>query len=370
MTQTLLTQIQTAAQQAESQNLAPIYLALADQIIQVNCNSALLHTTLTQYFDCVLAPPQTPHTTLQVVNSAQFMQAGLDWPNWPRPKGKAGLKETTLSLGKQGRLIFKIKTGMLFWQNPTQPLAIGPVDAHPNQIINFILTQNLNLHLQNNWLLGHCAGLSYNQQGIAIAGLSGGGKSTLMLHLLEQGQHFISNDRLLFKRQANGQVCMRGIAKQPRINPGTIVHNPKLQHLISEQAKQDYLALPNEVLRQLEHKFDAPVNDIFGANCYQLESPLHALIILNWQSNSNEPTKITRVDFATHPELIEAVLKSPGPFYSTPQGEFLSESLAVESALDPTAMMALFSNTPCWQLSGNLDFKAAVKLVKQALLLN
>ena len=41
-----------------------------------------------------------------------------------------------------------------------------------------------------------------NQNGIAIAGLSGGGKSTFMLKLLEQkGIQYLTNDRLFIKKE-------------------------------------------------------------------------------------------------------------------------------------------------------------------------
>ncbi|HHT00935.1 MAG TPA: HprK-related kinase B, partial [Thiomicrospira sp.] len=227
------------------------------------------------------------------------------WIDWKRDGGKIGRKDAVLDTefeGQKLRLLHKVKTGKLFLQPaPSQaesqtliPLALGKAQANSSQIINFILTQYLNQHLRQNWQLGHCSGMQLNQKGLAFAGLSGGGKSTLMLHLLNQAEHFISNDRLLLKRQ-NSRLIMRGIPKQPRINPGTIVHNPRLHTLMTDQERHEYLALPTETLRAIEKKYDAPVHHLYHENCYLSESPVDALFILNWQSNSDEPTLVSQV---------------------------------------------------------------------------
>jgi len=255
-----------------------------------------------------------------------------------------------------------VKTGMLLWQHSEAPLCIGPVEAHPNQVINFILTQSLNHHLRQGWLLGHCAGLEIQGKGLAIAGLSGGGKSTLMLHLMEMGEHFISNDRLVFQNQ-NSQVVMRGIPKHPRINPGTIVHNPRLHSLITPQQKQDFLAMPQEELRQLEYKFDADVNELYGATCYKSETQLSALVVLNWQANSEQATSLRQTTLKESPELLAAIIKSPGPFYADEDGRFLSCEQALEEKLETAPYFQKLGDMPCWELRGNIDFQQASQLV-------
>lgn len=347
--------------------LTPLILQLNEQIIALETSSQDLRQTLERYFECVLCDPiHTPDVIVQAIEAPAYDETQLTWQDWPRPASKSGRKDAIFDDTPEGRLVYKVKTGMLFWQKSTLPLAIGPVRAHPNQVINFILTQNLNHHLRHNWLLGHAAGLQIQGQGLAIAGLSGGGKSTLMLHLLAQGEHFISNDRLLLKQQGQ-QVLMRGIPKQPRINPGTIVHNPRLQGLISETARQDYLAMPEHELRQLEYKFDADVNQLYHPNCYLAESPLKALIVLNWQVDSPEATQLVCTNFNEAPHLLPALIKSAGPFYADTNGQFLSRGQAIEENLASQPYLKELGQVVCWELKGKIDFDQAQKLILKQL---
>lgn len=342
-----------------------LFLTLADQVFEIQTNSAILLTELKRYFKNVVTHTQDPDCRIQAIESDEFNLVGKDWANWPRPLSKSGRKDAILE-SPLGRFVYKVKTGMLLWQHSDVPLCIGPVEAHPNQVINFILTQSLNHHLRQGWLLGHCAALEIQGKGLAIAGLSGGGKSTLMLHLMEMGEHFISNDRLVFETQ-NSQVVMRGIPKHPRINPGTIVHNPRLHGLISEQQKQDYLAMPQEALRQLEHKFDADVNEIYGSNCYKPEAQLSALVVLNWQGNSEQATALRQTTLKDSPELLAAIIKSPGPFYADADGRFLSFEQALEEKLETAPYFQKLGDIPCWELTGKIDFHEASQLVLKQL---
>ena len=76
----------------------------------------------------------------------------------------------------------------------------------------------MNYLQQNDWLICHAAALEANNGAMAIAGFSGGGKSTFMLHLLrEAGMRFISNDRLFVKPLA-GQLQVRGVPGVLQIN--------------------------------------------------------------------------------------------------------------------------------------------------------
>ena len=64
-----------------------------------------------------------------------------------------------------------------------------------------------------------------------MAGFSGAGKSTLALHVMSLGATFVSNDRVMVaETPANdsGAPMMYGVAKHPRINPGTAMNNPDL----------------------------------------------------------------------------------------------------------------------------------------------
>jgi len=348
-----------------------VVIELPDFSIEVRSNSSLLLKTLNAYFKPVLFsnPPSPASLIISAYESDRFIDRGIQWQDWKREVGKSGRKDSFIDIREKGeiqRLIYKVKTGVLFWQKQKMPIAVGSVEQNPNQVINFILTQYLNESLRQGWLLGHAAGLEIQQKGIAIAGLSGGGKSTLMLHLLEYGEHFISNDRLLLnadKTARPGHFWMRGIPKQPRINPGTIVHNERLHKLIHPERRQELLALPTETLRQLEEKYDADVNALYHETCYKPETELNAFIILNWQPDSQHRTQLNQTTLNRSPELLEAILKSPGPFYSDSNQVFLANQTQPDSA----RYLSMLGDLPCFELTGKIDFKQACDLVRQAI---
>lgn len=346
-----------------------LLLPLTDYAIAIRSNSRELLTILADYFHVDMTLELgSAELEVQAIETDDYLEVGEHWPDWAREAGKTGRKETFLD-AEEGRFIYKIKTGMVFWQNANQPVAFGPVEQYPNQVVNFVLSQYLNHHLRQGWLLGHAAGLQIENKGIAIAGLSGGGKSTLMLHLLEQGQHFISNDRLLIKPQTTGKTTrpghfwMRGIPKQPRINPGTIVHNERLHSLIPAERRHQLLALSSSKLRHLEEKYDADVNQLFHADCTQSQAPLHLLVILNWSAKADQPTQAHRTTLAQSPELLPALMKSAGPFFADAQGQFLPN----QTPADAESYLTQLANLPCLEISGHLDFSLARDAVLEQL---
>ena len=64
--------------------------------------------------------------------------------------------------------------------------------------------------------------------------MPGAGKSTASLHVVEAGWRFLSNDRVLARATSDGRVEVRGYPKQPRVNPGTLVHHPRLAESLRE----------------------------------------------------------------------------------------------------------------------------------------
>lgn len=356
-----------------------LLLPLTDYAIAIRSNSRELLTILADYFHVDMTLELgSAELEVQAIETDDYLEVGEHWPDWAREAGKTGRKETFLD-AENGRFIYKIKTGMVFWQNANQPIAFGPVEQYPNQVVNFVLSQYLNHHLRQGWLLGHAAGLQIENKGIAIAGLSGGGKSTLMLHLLEQGQHFISNDRLLIQACqpassrskttrpvvpfVDGEFWMRGIPKQPRINPGTIVHNERLHSLIPAERRHQLLTLSSSKLRHLEEKYDADVNQLFHADCTQSEAPLHLLVILNWSAKADQPTQAHRTTLAQSPELLPALMKSAGPFFADAQGQFLPN----QTPADAESYLTQLANLPCLEISGHLDFSLARDAVLEQL---
>ena len=338
-----------------------LVIQLGDWSARIQSNSNALIAELQDYFHPVLANHQAWCLQVNAIQTDDLAELhALPFEDWQREPGKTGRKEAVLDFedeqGHPQRLVHKIKTGLVLWQNAQMPCAFGDLESHPNQVINFVLNQYLNHCINQAWLLGHCAGLNLNGRGIAIAGVSGGGKSTLMLHLLEQAQSFISNDRVLFKH-IDGENKMRGIPKQPRINPGTIIHNPNLHSLIDDH--QPYLAMPPEDLRALEQKYDAPVHHLYDKVDYQVESDIHQLYLLNWQVDTTEPTEIKRVDLSQRPDLLKGVMKSPGAFYQNANQHFQING----QQPDPQPYIEFFKQIECYEISGKLDFEEARKLI-------
>lgn len=340
-----------------------VTLDLPGLIINIRSNSQLFLEEVQSYFHSVIVESCPADVEVVAIQMTPFEDDSAAWEDWAREPGKTGRKDAFIDLPEEhNRLLYKVKTGMVFWQRPNLPAAFGDVEQHPNQIINFVLNQYLNHHLRENWVLGHAAGLQLFGKGMAVAGLSGGGKSTLMLHLLENGEHFISNDRLLFN-EVDGRLQMRGIPKQPRINPGTIVHNPRLSSLIGEDESKRLLALPTEELRALEDKYDADIDTFYGEGYYQPETTLDGFIILNWSATTDQPTSLTTTTLNESPEMLAALIKSPGPFYSDGDGTF------VENGEEPAEApyFRMVGEVTCYVLGGKIDFDAAVKLLIEKL---
>ena len=181
-------------------------------------------------------------------------------------------------------------------------------------MINFINNRYIEWRLcRKEGVLGHAAGVRIHDKGVAIAGFSGMGKSTLALHLVGRGADFVSNDRLILEK-VEPCVWMHGVGKLPRVNPGTILNNPKLKGLLSSQDNERFSALPQEELWELEYKYDVPMDQCFGASHFILSTPMDVLIILNWR-HENQPTVIHEVDIARRRDLLPAFMKSTGLFF-------------------------------------------------------
>jgi HprK-related kinase B len=281
----------------------------------------------------------------------------ITFKDWTREPGKTGRKDSYFDLvddGHHARLVRKVRTGMVFLQSDTHRIAAGPCLRYDNQLINFINAQYMNWLQQRGWLICHAAGLVYRGRALGIAGFSGGGKSTLMLNMLENPAiNYLTNDRL-FIRADNGVIHATGIPKLPRINPGTIVHNPRLRPLIPEQQRESLLALPNDELWEREEKYDVMIDELYGGNRITSEAPLAAFLVLNWRRVSDEPLQLHQVDLSQRHELLGAIMKSPGPFYQYADGRFYQDA----TPLDEWGYLDMLRHIAVYEASGVVDFDA------------
>ncbi|WP_052481217.1 HprK-related kinase B [Gilvimarinus agarilyticus] len=331
-------------------------LALPGATIAIECSQISTANALSEYFSpWICVRPDDIDITVSVIEHDAIGEH-LPWQDWTREPGKSGRKDTYIDVA-DARLIRKYRTGMVFLQSRAQCIAIGPCNANLNQIVNFINNQAMNALQQSGWLIGHAAAACYQQQAIAIAGFSGGGKSTSMLRLLEHPEvNFISNDRVFIKDQ-NGQLMLSGVAKMPRVNPGTLLNNARLLPLLSASQRQHYLTLAPDALWELEEKYDVMIPPLYGNdknNRIDNSARLSAVMLLNWDRHSESKTSLEQVDITQRQDLLPALMKTSGPFYQDKNGQFQPDTQPPQ----PPAYNRLLSKTRVFEVSGGVDFNA------------
>ena len=345
--------------EALSQCTETIRLHFAELSITVHSNEAMLLAGIADYYRSYLKAEVHTTTSLnRYVMEQSVVGDELEWLEVPREEGKQGRKEGFIDVAG-GRWIKKFKTGMTFLQRPDHTVAVGPCSSNLAQIINFINNQFLNHYLRQGFTLGHASAFCVNGETTAIAAGSGGGKSTLMLRCLEQSErNFLTNDRILFKKTEQGTQTI-GLAKLPRVNPGTLLHSDRLRHILPESRQQALRQMPQSELWSLEEKYDVQIEDEYGPNRVRLAGNLSRLIMLDWSLDSAESTQLERVDLASQPEVIEGLRKRPGPFYQDKSGAF-----ADLNAIDSVAHYGNeLEHVKVYRLTGKIDFDRAYELI-------
>ncbi|MGE4294033.1 MAG: HprK-related kinase B [Desulfovibrio sp.] len=325
-----------------------LFLRFGPDLIEVRTNSEPLRSGLAEYFKEFVASEGSSQIVI-TAHEAREPNLNLAYSTRPPEPGKTKIKEEFADLA-DGRVVRKRLTGMLFVFGGGVHLAVGPCLANDNQVINFINNRFIERKLDQGCLLGHAAGVCLNGRGLALAGFSGMGKSTLSLHLMSRGTTFVSNDRVMV-RAGEPTPVMYGVAKQPRINPGTALHNPDLACIISDEDKARFVALPPQKLWDLEHKYDGLIDICYGPGRFTLEAPLSGLVILNWQRDAG-PAVVRRVDPLQRHDLLAAFMKPTGLFY-LPAPSALQTDPGVEE------YAALLSHCALYEISGGIDFDAA-----------
>ncbi|MFW5836398.1 MAG: HprK-related kinase B, partial [Desulfovibrionaceae bacterium] len=286
-------------------------LAFGDLVVRVETNTRALMLALRDYFGPFVTDRHFADITVSA-HQAQPPELPCEFTVKQPDPGKTKLKEEFADL-EDGRVLRKITTGMVFVYGENDHLAVGPCLENANQVINFIDALHIQHMLKKGCLLGHAAGVASHGRGLCMAGFSGAGKSTLALHVMSLGASFVSNDRVMIESAEQGLV-MHGVAKLPRINPGTALNNPNLVGILEEQDVQRYRSMAPADLWSLEEKYDVFIDQCFGPGRFQITAPMDALVILSWKL-ADEPCRIRTVDPAERPELLEAIRKSAGLFY-------------------------------------------------------
>lgn len=331
-------------------------------VIRVLSNDESLRDVLADYYAEFVSDGGTPEIVIRAIE-APPPDFGLPLRSRGPEAGKRKIKEEWHE-SDAARLVRKRLTGMQFLFSHDFHLAVGPCGSNVNQVVNFINNRHIQHLLHRGGLLLHASGIADGDAGVAICGFSGMGKSTLALHLVADGTDFVSNDRIVLRPEESGPR-MYGIAKLPRINPGTIVGNPHLHPLLSPAKLDEYRSMEPAALWSLEEKHDADLVRCFGPGRFGLDAPMRALVILNWQRDGGA-FRAREIDPAARPDLFPAYSKSTGLFYQPPPGTegcggTGEEEGAVASEADYHAALR---GCRVFEFSGGADFQAAVRFCR------
>lgn len=316
--------------------------------VLVQTNYPFLLEMLKKYYNQFVSNSETEDIVV-FVNECEPLRFTFGFQTNPPDPNKKVAKEEFINFSK-GRIVRKRLTGMVFIFDDNKNIAIGPCEANINQVINFINNRYIQWMLHRDCLLAHAAAVSIRNRAIAIAGFAGMGKSTLALHILNKGVNFVSNDRLMLRRELN-QVQVYGLAKMPRINPGTILNNEALINILSDRIIAKYRKMTEEQLWSLEEKYDVDIDSVYGKDRWELNATLKAFVILNWQ-HINTTALISRVDLSQRLDLLNPIRKSPGLF-------FLAEPEKGMPDFSTEAYLDLLKDVPVFEVSGGVDFAKA-----------
>lgn len=336
----------------------PLSLSLRflDVPIGVLTNDADVWTSLSLYYaPYVAAEELRPATVVTLIQGPVRLQGEFtDVARGPGRRVKEAIQEV-----EGGRLILKRATGVVIELRPGRAVVVGDLRTNLNQAINLINACYAQIIVARGYRLLHAAGVSRVGRGVVLAGVPGAGKSTAALHLVEAGFRFLSNDRVLARPGPAG-VDARGYPKQPRVNPGTLLHHPRLVSLLKPEERQALSALPARELWQLERKRDVDLDALYAPGTVCLQARLELLVLLTWTLDG--------AGFRVHRLDAEAAV-ARWPIYHKDLGVFDLDRAhsGTPTADDLAAYRELVAQAMVVEVSGRPDFAALVDVVRDLL---
>jgi HprK-related kinase B len=122
---------------------------------------------------------------------------------------------------------------------------------------------------------------------------------------------------------------------------------------MSDEERERFSRYAPEELWEIEHKYDALVHVCFGPKRFEMEAELVGLGILNWRRDGSA-LAVDEVDLAQRRDLLPAVMKSPGVFYTSEPGE-----PRVEFGED--RYLEQLRGVSVLEFAGGVDFPAATR---------
>jgi len=326
-------------------------LRFVDVPIRILTNAPEVCARLRRYYaPYVRDGENAPLRTIRLIQGASSV--GDSFEPIARGAGKSTKEAARDVIG--GRLIRKLRTGVLIGMGVADAFAIGDLGAHLNQAINLINNCYAKIILKRGYVLLHASAVSGKDRTVALAGLPGAGKSTAALHLVEESFRFVSNDRLL-ARGSGEHIDVLGYPKQPRVNPGTLLNHPRLVSLLPPETRAHLRTLTSEELWTLEQKVDVDLDAIYGPGTVALQGTLTALVLLKW-NRTGKGYRARRTDGASALSNAAILRRDLGVFDLEPQSR-------QRATRDRSGLAEILDRITVIEVTGGVDFAALVGTV-------
>jgi HprK-related kinase B len=331
-------------------------LRFLDVPIRVLTNDPAVWSALRSYYAAYAATDDEPPVAVVRLIQGE-VHPDVEFVDIERGRGRK-VKEAVRDV-PHGRLILKRSTGVVMGLWPGHACAVGDLRANLNQGINLINACYAKAILRRGHLLLHASGVSWNGRAAVLAGPPGAGKSTAALHLVEEGFRFLSNDRVLAKPRRGGVEAL-GYPKKPRVNPGTLLHHPRLSALLDPDAHARLSALAPAALWELERKRDVDLEAFYGPDAVELCAEMQALVLLKWHRDG-QGFAVRRLEVAEALANLPLFRKDLGVFdLDCPARPGRSP----ERAVDRLSRFAdLLGRVRVVEITGRTDFAALVDAV-------